>query len=134
MVRRVLVLTTSTAPDAGVEAAVRARAGDDAEIHVIAPASKISWFDRLANDEDAAREDAAERAQATAEAVPADNVEAHVGDVDPINAIEDALRMFPADEVIVFTAPEDQATWLEGDLGRRVNERIALPVTYLSTN
>jgi hypothetical protein len=117
-----------------VEAAVRRRAGDDAEVHVIAPASKISRLDRLANDEDAAREEAADRAEATAEAVPGENVEAHVGDVDPIRAIEDALRMFAADEVLVFTASDNEATWLEGDLGRRVKERISLPVTYVPTN
>ena len=134
MARRVLVLTTAIADDGGVEVAVRERAGDDAEIHVIAPASKISRLDRLANDEDAARKDAADRAESTAEVVPGEKVEAHVGDVDPIRAIEDGLRMFPADEVIVFTAPENQATWLEGDLGRRVKERIPLPVTYLSTS
>jgi hypothetical protein len=133
MARRVIVLTTATAPDDEVEA-VRGRVGEDAEIHVVAPASKISRLDRLANDEDAAREDAAGRAEAAADAVPGENVEAHVGDVDPIRAIEDALRLFPADEVFVFTAPEDRATWIEGDLGRRVTQRISLPVTYLSTS
>ena len=101
---------------------------------MIAPASKISRLDRLTNDEAAAREDAADRAEATAEAAPGDNVEAHVGDVDPIRAIEDALRLFPADEVLVVTAPENQATWLEGDLGRRVKELTPLPVSFLSTD
>ena len=56
-------------------------------------------------------------------------VEAHVGDVDPVRAIEDALRMYPADEVIVISAPDDETNWLESDLGERVRERVPVPVT-----
>ena len=83
MARRILVVTTATAPKAEVESIVRAHAGEDAEIHVIAPASKISWLDRLINAEDDARIDAAERADAASEAVDQKS-EAHVGDVDPV--------------------------------------------------
>ena len=55
------MVTTATAPQAQVESVVRAHAGDDAEVQVIAPASKISWLDRLTNAEDDARADATER-------------------------------------------------------------------------
>lgn len=134
MPRRVLVLTTAPVASEDVDRIVRAHAGADAEVHVIAPASKISWLDRLANDEDRARQDAQQRAQETAEAVPGERVEAHVGDVDPVKAIEDASRMFPPDEVIVLGAPENEATWLETDLGKRVRERLTVPVTYLATS
>ena len=134
MPRRVLVLTTAAVGSEIVDRVVRAHAGTDAEVHVIAPASKISWLDRLANDEDAARDEAQQRAQETADTVSADRVEAHVGDVDPVKAIEDASRMFAPDEVIVVGAPEDEATWLETDLGRRVREVLTVPVTYLATS
>jgi len=90
--RRILVVTTATAPQAEVESVVRAHAGDDAEVQVIAPASKISWLDRLTNAEDDARADATERAEAASEEAPGEHVEAHGGDVDPLRAIEDALR------------------------------------------
>ena len=133
MARRVLVVTTAAAPEAEVESVVRAHAGEDAEVRVIAPASKISWLDRLTNAEDDARADAAERADAASAELPGDHVEAHVGDVDPLQAIEDALRTFPADEVIVLTAPDEQATWLEGELGKKARERFSLPVTHLVT-
>jgi GABA permease len=116
-----------------VESVVRAHAGADAEVHVIAPASKISWLDRLTNAEDDARADANERAEAASEDVPGDQVEAHVGDVDPLQAIEDALRMFPADEVVVLTAPSAEATWLEAGLGEKARERFSVPVTHLTT-
>ncbi len=133
MARRILVVTTAPTPEAEVKAVVRAHAGEDAEVHVIAPASKISWLDRLTNAEDDARADAAERAEAASEAVPGEHVEAHVGDVDPLQAIEDGLRMFPADEVVVLTAPDEDATWLETGLGEQARERFSVPVTHLVT-
>ncbi len=133
MARRVLVVTTAAAPKAEVESVVRAHAGEAAEVHVVAPASKISWLDRLTNAEDDARVDAAERAEAASEALPGEQVETQVGDVDPLQAIEDALRTFPADEVIVLTAPDEEATWIEGGLGEEARKRFAVPVTHLVT-
>jgi hypothetical protein len=134
MARRIVVVTTATVPQAGVEAVVRAHAGDDAELHVVAPASKISWLDRLTNAEDDARADAAERAELASEAAPEDQAHGHVGDVDPLQAIEDALRMFGADEIVVLTAPDEEASWLESGLGEKASERFAVPVTHLVTS
>jgi hypothetical protein len=132
MARRILVVTTAESPRADVERVVREHGGEDAELHVIAPASKISRLDRWTNDEDAARAEAAERAEAAAEAAPAD-AEPHVGDVDPVEAIEDGLRQWPADEVVVLTAPAEQATWIERNLGEDARERFDVPVTALTT-
>ena len=133
MARRILVVTTANAPKADVDAIVREHAGADAEIEVVAPASKISRLDRLTNAEDDARADAANRAEAASEAVPAARTDAHVGDVDPLQAIEDGLRMFGADEVVVVTAPDEDATWLESGVGEKARERFAVPVTHLVT-
>ncbi len=130
--RRILVITTATAPQAEVESIIRTHAGEDAEIHVIAPASKISWLDRLTNAEDDARADAATRAEAASQAVDQQS-EPHVGDVDPLQAIEDALRMFPADEIVVLTAPDEKATWLEHGLSDDARKRFSVPVTALIT-
>lgn len=134
MARRILVVTTATVPESEVQTVVCAHAGDDAEVYVVAPASKISRLDRLTNAEDDARADAAGRAEAASDAVPGEHTEAHVGDVDPLQAIEDALRQFPADEIVVLTAPDDEATWLETGLGEDANERFSLPVTHLVTH
>ena len=116
-----------------MDSLVRERAGEDAEVHVVAPASKISWLDWLTNDEDPARNDAARRAEAASGAAPTERVEADVGDVDPLQAIEDALRSFPADEVLVLTPPEEQAQWLEQGLGELAQRRFAVPVTQIVT-
>ena len=127
MPRKVLVVTTTDAPQADVEAVVRSHAGEDVEVHVVAPASKVSFLALLTGAIDDARADAERRAE---EAAP-DSQHAHVGDSDPLLAIEDALRQWPADEVVVLTEPEEEATWLESDLGGLAQQRFALPVTHL---
>ena len=131
MPRRILVVTTADSPREHVESAVRAHAGDDAEVHVVAPASKVSFLGLLTGAIDDAREDAARRAEAAADAAPGEEVHPHVGDSDPLQAIEDGLRQWGADEVIVVTAPEEEATWIESGVGQRAQERFALPVTHL---
>jgi hypothetical protein len=131
--RRILVVTTAAAPKADVESVVRAHAGDDAEVYVVAPASKISGLDRLTNAEDDARADAADLAAPASDAATGEQVEAHVGDVEPLQAIEDALRTFPADEIVVLTAPDEKATWLEARFGEEARERFSVPVTHLLT-
>jgi hypothetical protein len=88
----------------------------------------------LTNAEDDARADAAERAELASEAAPGDQAHGHVGDVDPLQAIEDALRMFGADEIVVLTAPDEEASWLESGLGEKASERFAVPVTHLVTS
>jgi len=98
---------------------------DDAEIRVVAPASNISKLDWLTNAEDDARRQAAEVAGETSGRVGA---AAEVGDTDPVQALEDALREYPADEVVVATPPGEQATWLEDDAGRRARERLGVPI------
>ena len=98
---------------------------------VVAPASDISRLDWLTNAEDDARSDAAERADELADAAPTDDIESRVGDSDPVKAIEDALRTFPADELIVVTLPDEDASWLEKGSGETALGRFSLPVTHL---
>ena len=75
---------TATTSEAEVEDAVREHAGPDAEIEVVAPASKISRLDRWTNAEDDARKDASARAEAVSNAISNGETDAHVGDVDPL--------------------------------------------------
>ena len=90
-------------------------------------------LDRWTNAEDDAREDASARAEAVSDAISNGETDAHVGDVDPLQAIEDALRMFPAEEIVLVTAPDDDASWLESGLGEKAGERFTIPVTRLVT-
>jgi hypothetical protein len=129
--RRLLVVATASVPAAALRASLRAHAGEDAETLVVAPASGISRLDWLTNAEDDARADAAERADEVAEAAPTDDVESRVGDSDPLLAIEDALRTFAADELVVVTLPDEDAAWLEQGSAEAALDRFSLPVTHL---
>ena len=123
-----LVVITTEVADGVLRDFVRSRGGDDAEMLVVAPASEISRLDWLTNAEDGARTEAASLAVKTAEATPTEDVEARVGDSSPVKAIEDALREFPADEVLVVTRPDNDASWLEEGSGETAQTRFRLPV------
>ena len=41
--------------------------------------------------------------------------------------------MFPADEIVVLTAPDEKSTWLEDGLGEDAQARFSIPVTPLVT-
>ena len=46
--------------------------------------------------------------------------------------VEDALREFPADEVVVVTRPDEEATWLEESSSEVIAKRLGgLKVTHL---
>jgi hypothetical protein len=115
--RRILVVATTSVPEAELRERVRAHAGEDAELLVVVPASNISKLDWLTNAEDDARADAAQLAEEVAEGVPGEVVETRVGDSDPLKAIEDALSDFPAEELIVITRAGEEADWLEEGSG-----------------
>ena len=132
--KKLLVVATAPVEPGALREAVREHAGDEAEIRVVAPASDVSPLRWLASDEDKARQKASEVASEAVQTVEpeAARTEAEVGDTDPVQAIEDALRTFPADEVIVVTRPGDDASWLEQDSAEEARERFGVPVTRLT--
>jgi hypothetical protein len=132
--KRILVVTTASVPREDLRDRVRAHAGsEDADVRVVAPAAEISRLDWLTNDEQEARADAGERAVEAGLAVApeARSVDAEVGDTDPVQAIEDALREFPADELVLVTHPDEDASWLEEGTPEEAFARLDLPVTHL---
>ena len=131
--RNLLVLTTAPVDPGSLREEVRRQlGGQEAQVRLVAPASKMSPLEWLSSDEDAAREEAAGRAQEAAEAVEeVAPTETAVGDPDPVTAIEDALRTFPADEILVVTEPGSEATWLEKDAARDALDRFGLPVRHV---
>lgn len=128
--RDVLVVTSSKWP----VAELRAVLGDDVdELRVVVPMVRQSRLGWLTNDEDDTREEAEEAASAIADAVPAERTEASAGDDDPLLAVKDALREFAADEVVVITRPDDEATWLEeGSAEEIARELGGIKVTRLT--
>jgi GABA permease len=54
-----------------------------------------------------------------------------VGDADPLRAMEDAIHIFPADEIVIGTHPEERSNWLAHDLVARACARFELPVAHV---
>jgi len=51
------------------------------------------------------------------------------GDTTPMTAVEDELRRYPADELIVSTHPPGRSNWLESGLVQRARAELDIPVT-----
>lgn len=127
--RNVLVISSSEWP----VAALRAALGDDVdELRVVVPAVHQSRLQWLANADDDARERAADAASSIGDALPSQETAASAGDSDPLLAAEDALREFAADEVVVVTRPDEEASWLEEGNTDVIARRLkGLKVTHL---
>jgi hypothetical protein len=107
--RNVLLVALPPVSDDEIHDAIEARKEEaDVSVLVVAPAASISTLQWLTGAEDEARAEAEELADRAADAVEAD-VQTEVGDRDPLLAVEDALREFPADE-IVLAGRADSAT------------------------
>jgi len=79
--------------------------GGDAEVRVLAPA-RIKFLDRWTSDVTSARDEAQRNLVATVAALAKDGIEAEarVGDEDFVQAVEDQLQSYPADEVVLVSA------------------------------
>jgi hypothetical protein len=55
-----------------------------------------------------------------------------VGDPSPASALEDRLRAFGADEVIVVTHPREHESWQEQGELKRLRRELDVPVTHVS--
>jgi hypothetical protein len=131
--RRVLVVANRTLEGEDLRAEIRRVAADGAEIHVVAPilASRLHYF---ASDVDRELADAHERLEAALAWAEAEGFDATgtVGDPNvALGAIEDELRLFGADEVIISTHPPGKSNWLETGIVERLREELDVPVRHL---
>ncbi|HSK95212.1 MAG TPA: hypothetical protein VK891_01225 [Euzebyales bacterium] len=58
-------------------------------------------------------------------------VDGQVGDERPLDAMRDALRRWPCDEVILSTLPAGASRWLKMDLVSRASRALPIPVTHV---
>lgn len=103
------------------------------EILVITPALAASRAAHWASDVDEAIELARQRMELSLIAIGELGLKAkgEIGDADPNLAIEDALRVFPADEIVISTHPPDRSRWLERGVVDRAREQIDLPISHV---
>jgi hypothetical protein len=131
--RRILVVANETLPGGALQDEIEHRAGEEpTEVRVVCPAlnSKIRHW---TSDEDSARAIAQQRLDAILDTLERDGFQATggIGEDDPVQAMEDALRLFPADEVIISTHPPGRSNWLEHDVVKRARDRFSVPVTHV---
>jgi len=131
--RRILVVANETVAGRKLREAIKTAAGGArANVLVVTPALN-SPLRHWTSDEDGARAAADERLQRSVAELDRLGISARgeVGDADPVQAIEDALRTFGADEIIISTHPEGRSNWLERGVVTSARERFAVPLTHV---
>jgi hypothetical protein len=131
-VHRLLVVANETVGGEALLATLDRLAQPTTELLVVVPAMP-SQVRHWASDVDGARADAERRLQASVSRLGTTglDVRGEIGDDDPLVAIEDALRTFGADEIVISTHPEGRSHWLEQDLIGKARARFALPITHV---
>jgi GABA permease len=131
--RRVLVVANETVGGQELLEIVRQRAAlAGTAVHVVCPAlnSRVrTWT----SDEDGARSAAQARLDASLARLAGAGIAAQgeIGDGDPVQAIEDVLRSFPADEIVLSTHPPGRSNWLERGVVGAVRDQFDVPVTHV---
>ncbi len=131
--KRLLVVANETV--GGTELLNRLKqdaAGAKTAVLVVVPALNTpvkTW----ASDTDGARAAAEERLGASLTAMQAVGIDARgeIGDGDPLQAIEDVLRTFAPDELVISTHPAGRSNWLERGVVEAARERFDVPVVHV---
>jgi hypothetical protein len=132
--RRVLVVANQTVGGQALLREIQNRTrGVRSEILVVTPALVGSRAAHWSSDVDEAIELARQRQELSLQALQEAGLRARgqVGDSEPNVAIEDALRQFPADEIIISTHPPHRSRWLERGVVERARDEIELPITHV---
>jgi hypothetical protein len=131
---RLLVVANETVQGEALLNEIRDRCRDRrCEVMVVTPALASSRASHWASDIDEAIERARQRMELSLIEIKQLGLKAkgEIGDSDPNVAIEDALRVFPADEILISTHPPDRSRWLEQGVVDKARERIGLPITHV---
>jgi hypothetical protein len=130
--RRILVVANEAVTGDTLRKLLDLEPDDGSELLVVAPAltGRVAFW---TSADDAARDVAAERLRRSLAELRAVDVAAEgmVGDADPLLAIDDALRLFPADEIVVATHTARDANWLERRVVTHARLRFAQPVHHV---
>lgn len=130
---RVLVIADESCVDPGFPAQIAAHAnGRTIEALVIAPAIG-SWLARWTGDE-STHVDARKHLDDTVTALARAGITARgeTGADDPIQAADDGLREFAANEIVFVTKPGTNTDWLETGVVETATKRYPIPVTHIA--
>jgi hypothetical protein len=130
---RILVIANETVGGGALRERIAQQGqGKHSRVLVVSPALNTP-LRHWASDEDPARAEAQARLERSLERLEQEGIQARgeVGDGDPLQAIEDALRTFGPDEIIISTHPEGRSNWLERGVVTSARERFAVPITHV---
>jgi hypothetical protein len=131
--RRVLVVSNETLGGRELREELLRRSEPRPELRVVAPVLP-SRSHYLTSDIDGDLAQARRRLDRTLEWAHDEGFDAagRVGDdTPPLTAIEDELRRFAADELIISTHPPSRSNWLESGLVEQARAQLDIPVTHV---
>jgi membrane protein implicated in regulation of membrane protease activity len=131
--RRILVVANETVGGQELLSILKQKSeGVNERVLVVCPALN-SQVRHWASDEDGARAAAQQRLDASLARLRSEGIQAdgEVGDGDPLQAMEDALRTFGADEIVISTHPEGRSHWLERNVVGGARDRFDVPITHV---
>jgi predicted transcriptional regulator len=131
--RRILVIANETVGGQELLSAISTLAlTERTRFLVVCPAlnSRLKTF---TSDEDPAREAAQQRLDDTLARLASVGIEAsgEVGDGDPLVALDDAVRTFGPNEIVLSTHPPGRSNWLERGVVESVRAHYDVPVTHV---
>ncbi len=131
--RRVLVVANETVGGEELLSAMSTLAlSQRTQFLVVCPAlnSRLKTF---TSDSDPAREAAQERLDDTLARLASVGIEARgeVGDGDPLVAVDDGVRTFGPNEIVISTHPPGKSNWLERGVVESVRAHYDVPVTHV---
>jgi hypothetical protein len=135
-VHRVLVVANQTVGGKALLSELRTRVQGErrSEILVVTPPLAGSAAEHWSSDIDQGIAEARKRLEASVATMRAAGLEVRgqMGDHhDPNQAIEDALREFAADEVIISTHTPERSRWLESGVVEKARAELPQPVTHV---
>jgi hypothetical protein len=133
-VKRLLILAgAAVAQPDELPNAVRALVGDAEQVFVVTPTltSGLEW---LMSDVDRARRSADDRLDRVLGHLEpgARVVGGSVGDDTPMTLVEDHVRQFEPDHILIALRSAEHAGWQERGLVNRIEEEFGIPLTVFS--
>jgi GABA permease len=131
-VHELLVVTNETLAGDAMIAAVHDLVAPEASVYVVSP-TLVSRARLWTSDLTAGMVAARLRLRTSLACMRASGLHAEgvVGDTDPVQAIEDALRFFDAEHVLICMHPAAQSTRAERRLLERARARFSLPISHV---
>lgn len=135
-VHRVLIVANETVGSRALLTALQSRleGAPRSEVLVVTPPLARTAAEHWSSDIDRGIAEAQNRLDASVGAMRAEGIDVtgRLGDHhDPNQAIEDALKIFPADEVIISTHPPQRSRWLESGVVETARAELPQPVTHV---